>query len=169
MRVDPAGVRAQLRPMTHPIPETPERRAALVAEIAARTGLDQAALERLVRAFYAMARQDPLLGPVFAHVTDWEAHIERITAFWSSVALMSGRYHGNPLRAHFPLGLTPEHFERWLVLFERTAEVECTPEGAALLTERARRIAESLRLGIAVQRGELPPVRRRAAAATAAD
>jgi hemoglobin len=157
---------------TNPIPETPERRAALMAEIAARTGLDEAALERLVGAFYAAARQDPLLGPVFAHVTDWEAHIERITAFWSSVALMSGRYHGNPLRAHFPLGLTLVHFERWLALFERTARAECTPEGAALLTERARRIAESLRLGIAVQRGELPPMRRRAAtaaAATAAD
>jgi hypothetical protein len=55
------------------------------------------------------------------------------------------------------------------VLFERTAEAKCTSEGAALLTERARRIAESLRLGIAVQRGELPPVRRRAAATTAAD
>lgn len=152
--------------MTRPIPETAERRAALAAEIADRTGLDEATLERVVRAFYGTARQDPLLGPVFARVADWEAHIARIVDFWSSVVLMTGRYHGNPMAAHLPLGLQPHHFARWLDLFERTAQAECGPEGAALLADRARRIARSLELGIAVQRGELPP--RRASLAPAA-
>ncbi len=87
---------------------------------------------------------------------DWEAHIARITIFWSSVALMTGRYHGQPLAAHFQMELQPQHFGRWLALFEVTARQICTPRGADYLMEKARRIAQSLELGSAVRRGELP-------------
>ncbi len=140
-----------------PIPESDERRAAQSRAIAAATGLDDAMLERLVRAFYDAARRDAVLGPVFAGVTDWEAHVATITAFWSSVALQSGRYHGQPMAAHMPLGLDPAHFRQWLALFERIAREVCPPAGAAHLIERAHRIAQSLELGIAARRGELPP------------
>lgn len=131
-----------------PVPETPERRAALTLEVTARTGLDTAALERLLRTFYGAARQDPLLAPAFAGVTDWEAHIANLTRFWSSVALLTGAYHGQPLPAHRPLGLAPKHFARWLALFEATATECCSPAGAAHLIERARRIARSLELSL---------------------
>ncbi len=87
---------------------------------------------------------------------DWEKHIAKITAFWSSVGLLTGRYHGQPLAAHFPLPLEPLHFARWLVLFEQTARQVCTPEGADYLMEKAHRIARSLEMGVAVSRGELP-------------
>jgi hemoglobin len=126
-----------------PIPESAER-------------LDEATLERVVRSFYGAAREDALLGPLFAHVTDWEAHIANICAFWSSVALMSGRYHGQPMAAHLPLSPAPVHFARWLELFEQTARSICSPAGADYLMTKARRIASSLELGIAVQRGVLP-------------
>src|SRR5437868_354405 len=104
-----------------PFPETPERRAAIAEQIKRATGLDEAVLERLVRSFYDRARGDPVLGHLFNHVQDWEQHVATITTFWSSIALMSGRYHGQPLAAHFPLGLAPAHFQRWLHLFEETA------------------------------------------------
>lgn len=143
------------------------RRAAATAAIMQRTGLDEALLERVVRAFYGRARQDALLGPVFARVADWEEHIARIAAFWSSVALQTGRYHGTPMEAHLPLGLTPAHFDRWLALWEATVTALCPPEGAVLLLERARRIADSLRHAIAVRAGILPPLRRRPAGTSA--
>lgn len=138
------------------IPETQERRAALSREIGIATGLDDAVLERLVRAFYSAAREDAMLGPLFDRVHDWEAHIAKITTFWSSVALMTGRYHGQPLAAHVPLQLQPQHFGRWLALFEETATSVCSPEAVTYLMEKARRIAQSLEFGSAVQRGELP-------------
>jgi hemoglobin len=122
----------------------------------ASAGLDEAVLEQVVRRFYAAAREDALLGPVFAHVTDWEHHIARICAFWSSVALRTGRYAGQPMRAHMPLGLEPAHFARWLALFGQTVREVCTPAGAALLEERAGRIAQSLLFGIEAHRGVLP-------------
>ena len=139
------------------------RRAAATAAIAARTGLDEALLERVVREFYGEARLDPLLGPVFARVTEWEPHIARIAAFWSSVALQTGRYHGQPMEAHLPLGLTPAHFARWLALWEATCRRLCPEDGAGLLIDRARRIADSLGHALAVRAGTLPPLRPRAA------
>lgn len=134
--------------------DTPARRAELTARIARETGIDEAMIERLVRGFYAKVQADPLLGPVFAaRIADWEPHLQRMCAFWSSVALMSGRYHGQPMPAHAPLPIDAAHFDRWLALFEETARELCPPVAADHFIERARRIAESLELGIALSRG----------------
>jgi hemoglobin len=144
------------QPASIPFPENAERRAAITRNIQSATGLTEAVLERLVRTFYGTARRDALIGHLFDGVQDWEGHIAQIAAFWSSVALLSGRYHGQPLAAHFPLPLQPAHFVRWLALFEKTARDVCTPEGANHLMDKARRIARSLEIGVAVSRGELP-------------
>lgn len=128
----------------------------IVADIVARTGIDESMIERLVRAFYSRAHLDPLIGPIFERkVHDWEVHLARMCAFWSSVALMSGRYHGQPMVAHLPLPIDTPHFERWLEIFAEVAQEVCPAPAAAHFLERAYRIAESLELGIAVQRGEI--------------
>jgi len=130
----------------------------IVADIVERTGIDAAMIERLVHQFYQKARRDPLLGPIFqANVRDWDAHLARMCDFWSSVALMSGRYHGQPMAAHLPLPIDTPHFNRWLELFAATAHEVCPPAAAAHFIERAHRIADSLELGIAAQRGEIRP------------
>ena len=88
-------------------------RDAIIADIVARTGIGEAMIERLVHAFYGRARLDPFIGPIFeSKVRDWEPHIARICAFWSSVALMSGRYHGQPMAAHLCLPIDAAHFDR---------------------------------------------------------
>ena len=126
------------------------RRARATAEVQARTGIDDPMIERLVRTFYARVRKDALLGPVFAErITDWEPHLERMFAFWSSVALMTGRYSGRPMPKHLPLPVDGRHFDRWLGLFETTAAEVCPPAAARHFVERAHKIAESLELGIA--------------------
>ena len=142
--------------------EAEARRNLLVADIVERTGIDEAMIDRLVRSFYGRAQQDPLIGPVFAHhVDDWEDHYTRLRDFWSSVALMSGRYHGQPMAKHLPLGIDTSHFNRWLELFVETAQDVCPPAAAALFIDRAHRIADSLEMGIATSRGEIksPPSR----------
>lgn len=140
------------------------RRNLLVADIVDRTGIDAAMIETLVRAFYGRARHDPLIGPIFErHVADWDAHISRMCDFWSSVALMSGRYHGQPMVAHLPLPIDTPHFDRWLALFAETAQEVCPPAAAAHFIDRAHRIADSLEMGIATQKGEIRPRRTRPA------
>lgn len=127
-----------------------DRRAAVTDQIAARTGIDDALIEKLVRRFYDKVRDDPLLGPVFQErIADWEPHLQRMFAFWSSVALLTGHYSGQPMQKHLPLPIDATHFDRWLELFRQTARETCSPEGAAHFIERAERIAESLELGIA--------------------
>jgi hemoglobin len=74
---------------------------------------------------------------------------------------MSGRYHGQPMTAHLPLPIDTPHFDRWLELFAETAREVCSPAAAALFVDRAHRIADSLELGIAAQKGEIRPRRAR--------
>ena len=123
----------------------PEMTAAIMAE----TGLDEDVLRDLVHSFYAKVRRDAVLGPIFAaRISDWDPHLERMVAFWSSVALMTGRYHGRPVPAHTPLPIDGAHFQRWLGLFRETAREFCSPAGAAHVIERAERIARSLHIAV---------------------
>ncbi len=126
------------------------RRAALAERLAAETGIDDLMIEVLVRRFYEKVRADALLGSIFeTRIRDWEPHLKRMCDFWSSVALMTGRYHGTPMAKHLPLPVEAEHFDRWLALFEETAREICPAKAADHFIERARRIAESLEIGIA--------------------
>lgn len=130
------------------------RRAAFRSQVEAETGIDEPMIERLVRSFYARVRDDAMLGPVFAaKIQDWEPHLQKMFAFWSSVALMSGRYHGQPMVRHLPLPIDARHFDRWLALFAKTARDVCPHAAAERFILLSRRIAESLELGIATSRG----------------
>lgn len=79
-------------------------------------------ISHLVHTFYARARKDPLLGPIFeAHVADWDAHFVQMINFWSMKLRGTSRFRGAPMPKHVALpGLTPELFERWLQLFRQT-------------------------------------------------
>lgn len=138
------------------------RRTRISAGIAERSGITEAMIERLVHAFYAKVRNDAILGSVFnAHVHDWETHLAQMCAFWSSVALMTGRYHGTPMVKHTPLHIDAGHFDRWLELFEQTARETCPRKAEVHFVERARRIAASLELGVANANGVMLAVGER--------
>ena len=126
----------------------PERRAAITRAVMAQTGLDRVGIEAFLRDFYGTARQDEVLAPAFGGVVEWERHIATITSFWTSVALLTGEYHGRPMQAHAHLALTTAHFARWLAIFERTARAHFSEAGAEYLLEKARRIARSLEMGL---------------------
>ena len=131
-----------------------ERRIQITESVAAAPGIDEAMIERLVRSFYGRIRTDAVLGPIFeARITDWEPHLKRMCAFWSSVTLLTGRYSGQPMRVHAPLPIAATHFDRWLGLFTEAAAEVCPPEAARHFVFRAGKIAESLELGIAVGQG----------------
>src|SRR3546814_12852558 len=100
-----------------------------------------------------------LLGPIFARVLGdggWDAHLAKMSDFWSSVLLMTGRYAGRPMPAHVRIdtgadgkpggGLDATHFARWLGLFRQTVAELCTPEPAALFEDRAQS-SEERRVG----------------------
>lgn len=111
--------------------------------------MTEEALAAQVRRFYERARRDAVLGPVFeAAITDWEEHFARLTDFWTSVLLASGRYRGNPLAQHMRHPIGPGMFPRWLALWGETADELFVPELAAILRQRAELIARSLQAGM---------------------
>jgi hemoglobin len=127
----------------------------------APVGVTETMIHDLVHGFYGKIRRDPALGPIFNRVVaDWDPHLAKMCDFWSSVMLMSGRFHGSPMAAHARIAeIRPTHFARWLHLWRQTVAEVCPPEAAALFVAKAEMIAQSLQLGIAATRGELPPAR----------
>jgi hemoglobin len=122
--------------------------------------LDVAMVRAVVDSFYARARQDPVVGPVFNRVIpgpEWPAHLDKITDFWSSMLLGTGRYMGRPMPKHIAIPeLADAHFQRWLTLFRLTVEEICPPEVATLFIERAETIGNNFRVRIAQFRGQDP-------------
>ena len=56
-----------------------------IQDNAARLGIDEAFISRLVETFYARVRADRNLGPIFERVVDdWPAHLAKLKDFWAS-------------------------------------------------------------------------------------
>ena len=83
-------------------------------------------MEFLVDSFYKKVIVDDVIGFIFTEVVklDWNIHIPVMYDFWESMLFMEQKYQGNPMLVHLGLNqkepLLPEHFERWLNLWEET-------------------------------------------------
>ena len=119
-----------------------------------RDGVTEGSIRKLVDAFYSKVRADEELGPIFHQSigTDdrsWEKHLRLLYDFWSSIMLTTGRYHGNPHRAHRELPpFDPRLFDRWLELFAETAHEVHGDRIAQKYVDRSHRIAQSLILSM---------------------
>ena len=102
----------------------------------------------LVRRFYDKARQDPVIAHTFTGVTDWDEHFAIIEGFWASHLLDTKSYKGNPFMAHVNLNLEPASFERWLALFQETAQDVLPPLYAERAVAKANHMAKSLMAGL---------------------
>ncbi len=120
--------------------------------------IDEDMIRAVVDRFYAAAREDEVIGPVFrTAVPDekWQAHLDTIVDFWSSMLLGTRRYDGRPLRKHLMLPeLGDRHFRRWLALFRRTLEEICPPDVAAFWADRSERIGNSFRINVRMHHGD---------------
>ena len=108
-------------------------------------------IRNLVERFYESARDDELLGPIFAQrVEDWDAHYETMTRFWSSAVLRTGTYSGRPIEQHRFGGLTTQHFINWVERFTEVANNELGPARSAVFINLAQRMAISIAMRIGV-------------------
>jgi len=116
--------------------------------------LSESDIGRVVHAFYIEVQKDEMLAPIFAtriSADDWESHMEHIASFWSSIFLKTGRFTGNPMQKHAALeGITHAHFQRWLALFREVSDKVLDPAQASAMQTMAKRIAQSLQMGLAV-------------------
>ncbi len=113
--------------------------------------LTEAQLAILVDRFYDRVRVHPTLGPVFnAAIDDWPGHKALLVSFWSSVALGTRSYRGNPMAKHRGLPIHAAHFEQWLDLWQATAAELLPAAQAERMVGHATRIGRSLRYGVGI-------------------
>ncbi|MEK6707798.1 MAG: group III truncated hemoglobin [Pseudomonadota bacterium] len=123
-------------------------------------------ISQLVHTFYATARKDPGLGPIFeAHVTDWDAHFVQMINFWSMQLRGTSRFRGAPMPKHLALPeLSAGLFERWLQLFKQTTQEMGNPNLQLHANSLAYRIASRLWMAYQMERyPDKPLVELRAA------
>jgi hemoglobin len=105
--------------------------------------------ERLVRAFYGKALEDPIIGWIFVDVAnlDVEAHVPQIASCWETILLGAHSYAGGAFAPHAALHMkTPlkrGHFERWLWLWCTTVDELFAGERAELAKSHAQRVARA--------------------------
>jgi hemoglobin len=105
--------------------------------------------ERLVRAFYGKALEDPIIGFIFTDVAklDLEAHVPQITSFWETVLLGTRSYRGSAFDPHAALHAKVElregHFERWLQLWFGTVDELFSGERANAAKVHALRVGRA--------------------------
>ena len=103
--------------------------------------------ERLVRAFYGRALEDPIIGWIFVDVAklDLEAHVPVIASFWETILLGAQTYGGGAFRPHAALHakvrLRAGHFQRWLALWRATVDELFEGPRAELAKAHAERVA----------------------------
>ena len=117
----------------------------------------------LVHTFYDTIRENDEIGFYFNEtITDWPAHLEKLTDFWE-MNLFGGRnFHGNPIVAHnqvdekYQGAITPELFGVWLNNWFATIDLLFEGENADILKRRARKMSTFLYLNIFQNRERKP-------------
>jgi hemoglobin len=119
-------------------------------------------IQLLVDTFYGKAMSDPLIGFIFTDVAkiSLEHHMPVMYSFWGSMLLGTDNYRSNPMVKHMDLNkktpLLPEHFKRWLEMWEETVnELFAGPMAVQTIT-RARNIASVMEYKVRRDRKDLP-------------
>ncbi len=85
-------------------------------------------IQLLINSFYHTVKEDDVIGYIFNDIADvnWEHHLPKMYAFWEFLLLGGDQYQGNPLEPHKKLSekvsLTKEHFDRWVLLFQKNVD-----------------------------------------------
>ena len=111
-------------------------------------------VETLVDKFYKKVLKDEVIGVFFTKVIslNWEVHIPTMYNFWESMLFGKATYNGNPMLKHMLLNkkkeLKPEHFERWLSLWEQTAKENFEGEKCREAVSKAKQIGGLMELKV---------------------
>ncbi|MBL0735681.1 group III truncated hemoglobin [Flavobacterium sp. GN10] len=105
----------------------------------------------LVHQFYTKIRADKEIGFYFNEmISDWDAHLEKLTDFWETNLFGVRKYKGNPhavhneVDAHFDEKITTNEFGIWLNHWFQTIDEHFEGENAETLKRRARKMSTFL-------------------------
>ncbi len=106
-------------------------------------------INKLVVLFYTRVLSDEKLAPFFIEKLGadlkgekWQAHMELLTNFWTTLVTGSRDYNGAPFPPHAHIqGLDRTAFETWIVLFFESVDKVFTSDIASKFKERGAIIA----------------------------
>ncbi len=119
-------------------------------------------IKLLVDTFYGKAMSDPLIGFIFTDVAkiSLEHHMPIMYSFWSSMLLGTDNYRSNPMAKHMDLNrktaLLPQHFKRWLELWEETVNDLFAGAMAEQTITRGKNIASVMEYKVRRDRDTFP-------------
>lgn len=101
-------------------------------------------IQLMVDTFYQKVNNDIILSYVFNDFSkvDWDNHLPKMYAFWSTLIFGSQSYKGSPFLSHIDLPINKDHFEHWLSLFYETLDELFEGEIADKTKLRATAIAQ---------------------------
>lgn len=105
----------------------------------------------LVHQFYDKIRADAEIGFYFNEmITNWDAHLEKLTDFWETNLFAVKKYKGNPhavhneVDEHFDEKITVNEFGIWLNHWAQTLDEHFEGENVEILKRRARKMSTFL-------------------------
>lgn len=111
---------------------------------------NEADVKKLVDSFYTQVVADPIIGYIFTEVVklDWEVHIPVMYRFWETILLGNAKYKESPIPKHIELdrkeSLKPDHFERWIQLWETAVRTNFAGSKAEEAIKRSKVMAEMI-------------------------
>lgn len=113
----------------------------------------------LVSVFYGKVRENEEIGHFFNKtITDWPAHLEKLTDFWETNLFMVSNFYGNPVKAHkevdrkFGHSIEQKHFGEWLNMWFATIDELFEGQRADIAKNRARNMAHHQFMNIYMSR-----------------
>lgn len=106
--------------------------------------LTNADVTLLVDTFYAKARKNTFIGPIFdAYITDWDRHHIKLYQFWRTVILRQSAYQAKPVQMHFKMELTQDHFDRWMEIWEQNIKEHFEGPNADIAIHRGKTMSQA--------------------------
>ena len=116
---------------------------------------NRADISVLVHQFYDKIRADAEIGFYFnSMITDWDAHLEKLTDFWETNLFTIRKYKGNPIEVHnkvdehFDGQISSNEFGIWLNYWLQTLDSLFEGENVEILKRRARKMGSFLYLNM---------------------
>ncbi|NER18961.1 group III truncated hemoglobin [Spongiivirga citrea] len=108
-------------------------------------------IELMVNTFYAVVREDEVLGPIFNNVIkdNWPLHLDKMIRFWQTILLQEYTYKGSPFHPHRKLPIQKQHFDRWLNHFNNCIDKNFKGTKADEAKMRAKKMAQMFQYKLA--------------------
>lgn len=110
-------------------------------------------LRRIIHSFYDLLLGHERMHPIFRQFEEKDLRTEHentLVDFWDGVLFFSGTYKKNAMEPHRLLHekspLLQEHFDIWMTLFRRAADLHFEGENTEVLKNRALSIATVMQL-----------------------